>query len=64
MVSARSAPASWDLRCEVREKLIAFLQAEYPDALPRTRQEVVGNRSRDREVIPPSLIPDDNPATV
>jgi small-conductance mechanosensitive channel len=39
LISARSAPASWDLRCEVREKLIAFLQKEYPDALPRTRQQ-------------------------
>jgi small-conductance mechanosensitive channel len=42
LVSAGSAPAAWDLRCEVREKLIAFLQQEYPEALPRTRQEVVG----------------------
>jgi small-conductance mechanosensitive channel len=30
LLSARSAPAAWDLRCEVREKLIAFLQQEYP----------------------------------
>lgn len=42
LVSAGSAPAAWDLRCEVREKLIAFLQQEYPEGLPRTRQEVVG----------------------
>jgi small-conductance mechanosensitive channel len=40
LVSARSAPAAWDLRCEVREKLIAFLRQEHPDALPRTRTEV------------------------
>jgi small-conductance mechanosensitive channel len=39
LVSARSAPAAWDLRCEVREKLIGFLQAEHPEALPRTRAE-------------------------
>lgn len=62
LVSARSAPASWDLRCEVREKLIAFLQAEYPNALPRTRQEAVGNRSTGHDVTHPSLIPDDSPA--
>jgi len=40
LVSAASAPAAWDLRCEVREKLIAFLQQEFPRALPRRRTEV------------------------
>jgi len=39
LVSANSAPAVWDLRCEVREKLIDFLQREYPSALPRRRYE-------------------------
>jgi hypothetical protein len=29
LVSADSASAVWDLRCEVREKLIEFLQREY-----------------------------------
>jgi hypothetical protein len=28
LVSARSPGQTWDLRCEVREKLIAFLQNE------------------------------------
>lgn len=42
LVSARSAPTAWDLRCEVREKLITYLQQEYPNALPRARQEIVG----------------------
>lgn len=41
LVSARNASLAWDLRCEVREKLIAFLQAEYPLALPRNRNESV-----------------------
>jgi small-conductance mechanosensitive channel len=40
LVSASNAPATWDLRCEVREKLVAFLQAEQPDALPRDRADV------------------------
>lgn len=43
LVSARNSGDAWDLRCEVREKLIAFLQAEYPQALPRQRAEVVGD---------------------
>ena len=59
LVSATSAPTAWDLRCEVREKLIAFLQQEYPEALPRTRQLVVdefpGARETDRSR--PSLAP-------
>ncbi len=39
LVSANNASATWDLRCEVREKLIDFLQREYPSALPRRRYE-------------------------
>ncbi len=42
LVSARNAGQTWDLRCEVREKLIAFLQAEFPHALPRMRNEIAG----------------------
>jgi small-conductance mechanosensitive channel len=42
LVSARNAGQAWDLRCFVRERLIAFLQAEYPHALPRQRTEIVG----------------------
>ena len=34
LVSARNPSQTWDLRCEVREKLVAFLQA-----LPRERSE-------------------------
>jgi small-conductance mechanosensitive channel len=40
LVSARTAPALWDLRCEVREKLIAFLGRDHPGALPRRRAEL------------------------
>lgn len=37
LVSARNAPQSWDLRCEMREKLVAFIRDEMPEALPRER---------------------------
>ena len=37
LVSAASSGAAWDLRCEVREKLIDFIQAECPSALPQRR---------------------------
>ena len=40
LVSARSAPRVFDLRCEMREALISWIQAEMPGALPRTRGEV------------------------
>jgi small-conductance mechanosensitive channel len=40
LVSARNAPQAWDLRCEMREKLVAFLQAEMPEASPRDRADV------------------------
>ena len=33
LASARSAEAAFDLRCEVREKMIVWLQFEHPDAL-------------------------------
>ncbi|WP_267358646.1 MULTISPECIES: mechanosensitive ion channel domain-containing protein [unclassified Methylobacterium] len=42
LVSARNAPQAWDLRCEVREAMITWLQAEHPEALPRQRTAWVG----------------------
>ena len=38
LMSARSSGAAFDLRCEVREKLIDFIQREHPEALPHSRQ--------------------------
>ncbi len=40
LMSAGDASAAWNLRCEVREKLIEFIQREYPQALPRLRAEL------------------------
>lgn len=40
IMSANSSGTAFDLRCEVREKLVAFLQREHPGALPRQRNEV------------------------
>jgi small-conductance mechanosensitive channel len=37
MVSAKDSPTLWDLRVEIREKLISFLQKEHPDLLPTAR---------------------------
>ncbi len=42
LVSAADSGKAWDLRCYVREQLIAYLQKNYPQALPRTRVELPG----------------------
>ena len=40
LVSASNSGAVWDLRCQVREQLIGFVQREFPEALPRLRASV------------------------
>lgn len=37
LASAADASLAWDLRCEIREKLVAFIQQNYPESLPRLR---------------------------
>ena len=37
LVSAENADNAWDLRCYLREELIAWLQKEHPELLPKTR---------------------------
>jgi small-conductance mechanosensitive channel len=37
LASAADASKAWDLRCEVREQLVAFLQRTRPESLPRLR---------------------------
>ncbi|PRZ00106.1 mechanosensitive ion channel family protein [Marinilabilia salmonicolor] len=37
LVSASNSPRAWDLRVRLREELIAFLQREYPQYLPKAR---------------------------
>ena len=38
LASARNAPTAFDLRCEIREKMLVFMRDECPEALPRQRQ--------------------------
>lgn len=42
LASAPDAPQLWELRCEVREKMIAYLREEHPEALPVIRAHVQG----------------------
>jgi len=40
LVSASNSGKAFDLRCKVREGVVAFLAREYPQCLPRTRNSV------------------------
>jgi hypothetical protein len=40
LMSAPNGSVAWDLRCHVREKLIGFIQQNYPESLPRTRATI------------------------
>ncbi|MFS0853232.1 mechanosensitive ion channel family protein [Microbacterium sp. 179-I 3D4 NHS] len=37
VMSSKDSSDQWDLRCEVREKMMTWLQQNHPEALPRTR---------------------------
>jgi hypothetical protein len=39
LISAENSSNAWELRCLVREKLIDFMQRNYPERLPRVRLE-------------------------
>ena len=41
LMSAGDSSTLWDLRCRIREGLVAFVQREYPGYLPRYRAEMV-----------------------
>jgi small-conductance mechanosensitive channel len=43
LVSARNSGDAFDLRCIVRERMLDFLARQYPQALPRTRAELLGD---------------------
>ncbi|MDX1665953.1 MAG: mechanosensitive ion channel [Saprospiraceae bacterium] len=40
LMSARTSPEAWDLRCHVREAMITYLQRHHPECLPRTRVDL------------------------
>jgi small-conductance mechanosensitive channel len=46
LVSSAASGPNFDLRCQVREGLIDFIQREYPDALPRIRGNRAGEANR------------------
>jgi small-conductance mechanosensitive channel len=42
LMSAKDSGTAWDLRVFIREKLIEFLQKNYPESLPKTRVLIEG----------------------
>ena len=40
LMSAQDGPTAWNLRCEVREKLIEYLRTVYPSSLPKVRTDI------------------------
>lgn len=59
LVSATDSGKTFDLRCEVREQLIAFIRAFCPEALPRVRGTVHGLDA----VIPECNVPESDRST-
>jgi small-conductance mechanosensitive channel len=43
LAGARNSNELFDLRCVIREQMIAFIQRSYPEAFPRTRFAAIGN---------------------
>lgn len=37
LVSAKNSPTAWSLRVYIREKMIEYIQKNYPESLPKTR---------------------------
>jgi hypothetical protein len=42
LATSADSSKSWDLRCEIREKLIAYIQRHHPQSLPRLRAQLDG----------------------
>lgn len=46
LVSAQNSPTAWDLRVFIREKMIEFIQKNYPESLPKTRLSLSGQEMK------------------
>jgi small-conductance mechanosensitive channel len=54
LATADDSGKAWDLRCEIREKLISFIQKHHPQHLPRIRNEL--SRVRPAEAFSPRTV--------
>jgi small-conductance mechanosensitive channel len=46
LATSANSSSSWDLRCEIREKFIAYIQTHHADALPQLRGTLLGSAPR------------------
>jgi small-conductance mechanosensitive channel len=51
VVSAANSGNAFDLRCYVREKLVTFIQKNYPESLPKSRSVIVPENSEPNRAI-------------
>jgi hypothetical protein len=60
LVSSVDSPHNWDLRCLVREGLVAYVQQHYPEYLPtlRTSRTSIGNEDGNEENFATQATPD------
>jgi len=62
LVSASNSGKAFDLRCKMREGLIAFLARDYPNSLPVVRLEGLRDGERDEKPQPVGWQPETTPA--
>ncbi len=62
LVTSASSSQNWDLRCAVREALVAFMQREYPQALPGLRARLDLDEAWPGATAPPMGRPSDRSA--
>ncbi len=57
LATATDSSKAWDLRCEIREKLIGYIQQNHPKGLPRTRSDVNWPQSNGTQPASPQMGP-------
>ncbi|MFT3998035.1 MAG: hypothetical protein QM667_11580, partial [Asticcacaulis sp.] len=55
LVSAADSPTAFDLRCYVRENMVAFIHAHYPQGLPKTRALIEEGGEGSRKPLKPDI---------
>jgi small-conductance mechanosensitive channel len=61
LASAATSPRAWDLRCEIREKLLVYLQTEFPRSLPTLRIRVDNDSDQNEAAYGTALEPRNQP---
>src|SRR5688500_11534941 len=51
LATASDSGKAWDMRCDIREAIISFLQKNHPGSLPKLRAEFVPNSSLEKAAL-------------